>query len=144
METIMTEKNQIELATFLLRIALGIMFIAHSLYLKLFIFTLPGTADFFVSLGLPGLLAYLVFAVEAVAGVMLVLGVQSRWVALITIPILIGATWAHWGNGWMFGYENGGWEYPLYLTLLAFAQFLLGDGAYALKRSMPIPSTQLA
>ena len=140
----MTEKNQIELATFLLRIALGIMFIAHSLYLKLFIFTLPGTADFFVSLGLPGLLAYLVFAVEAVAGVMLVLGVQSRWVALITIPILIGATWAHWGNGWMFGYENGGWEYPLYLTLLAFAQFLLGDGAYALKRSMPIPSTQLA
>jgi len=140
----MTEKTQVELAAFLLRVALGVMFIAHSLYLKLLVFTLPGTAQFFVSLGLPGFLAYTVFAVEAVAGIMLVLGVQSRWVALVTIPILLGATWAHWGNGWMFGYENGGWEYPLYLTLLAFVQFLLGDGAYALKPSRPIPSAQTA
>jgi putative oxidoreductase len=51
------------------------------------------------------------------------------------MPILAGATWAHWGNGWMFGYPNGGWEYPLYLTLLAVVQFMLGDGAYALVRS---------
>ena len=139
----MTDKNHIELSAFLLRISLGVMFIAHSLYLKLLIFTLPGTAQSFVGLGLPGILAYIVFAIEAVAGIMLVLGVQSRWAALVTIPILMGATWAHWGNGWMFGYENGGWEYPLYLTLLAFVQFLLGDGVLALKPSSPIPSTQV-
>lgn len=140
----MTHKTQIELATFILRVSLGVMFIAHSLYLKLFVFTLPGTAQFFTSIGLPGFLAYIVFTIEAIAGVMLVLGVQTRWVALVTIPILIGATWAHWGNGWMFGFENGGWEYPLYLTILACVQFLLGDGAYATKSSSDFPRSQLA
>ncbi|MDJ0740625.1 MAG: DoxX family protein [Gammaproteobacteria bacterium] len=128
-----------DLAAFLLRVALGAMFVAHSWYLKLFVFTLAGTADFFASLGLPHWFGYFIFGAEALAGLMLVLGIQARWVALATVPILAGATWAHWGNGWMFGYENGGWEYPLYLTLLAFVQFLVGDGLYAIKRSYPVP-----
>lgn len=125
-------------AAALLRIALGAMFIAHSLLLKLFVFTLPGTANFFTTLGLPAWSAYLVFAMEAVGGILLILGVQVRWVALALLPILAGATWAHAGNGWMFGYTNGGWEYPLYLTLLALVQAMLGEGAYALSPSKPI------
>ncbi len=128
------------LAVALLRVALGVMFLVHSLWLKLVVFTLPGTAEFFASIGLPGPLAYLVFAAEAAGGVLLVLGVQARWVALALVPILAGATWAHWGNGWMFGYENGGWEYPAYLTLLAVAQALLGDGAWALVPSRTMPA----
>lgn len=126
------------LAAFVLRIALGTMFIAHSLILKLFVFTLPGTAKFFVSIGLPEWFAYVVFALEAVGGILLILGVQVRLVALALLPILAGATWAHWGNGWMFGYPNGGWEYPLYLTVLAGVQVLLGEGAYALQKSRPL------
>lgn len=126
-------------ATALLRIALGTMFLAHSLWLKLIVLTPPGTAAFFRSIGLPGPFAYVVFAAEAVGGALLVMGVQARWVALALVPILAGATWAHWGNGWMFGYENGGWEYPAYLTLLAVVQFLLGDGAWALSRSRSLP-----
>lgn len=126
------------LAITLLRVALGVMFLAHSLLLKLFNFTLPGTAQFFTAIGLPGWSAYVVFAAEAIGGTMLILGVQARWVALALAPILAGATWAHWGNGWMFGYENGGWEYPLYLTLLAVGQFMLGDGRYALVPSRPV------
>jgi putative oxidoreductase len=133
----MTQNNLTETATFLLRVALGVMFIAHSWILKLYVFTLPGTAAFFGSIGLPEWLAYVVFAVEALGGILLVLGIQARWVALALLPVLAGATWAHWGNGWMFGYANGGWEYPLYLTLLALAQFMLGDGAFALVRSRP-------
>lgn len=132
----MSQTHLTNLATMLLRVALGLMFLAHSLYLKLFLFTLPGTALFFDSIGLPGWLAYVVFTAEAVAGVLLVLGVQTRWVALATVPILAGATWAHSGNGWMFGYENGGWEYPVYLTLLAIVQAMLGDGAFAVNRSL--------
>ncbi|MDG1495117.1 MAG: DoxX family protein [Porticoccaceae bacterium] len=123
------------IAVTVLRIALGTMFIAHSLYLKLIVFTLPGTAQFFESLGLPASFAYLTFALEAAGGIMLILGLQARWVAIALTPVLAGATWAHWGNGWMFGYENGGWEYPLYLTLLALCQFALGDGRYVLSRS---------
>ena len=122
----------------LLRISLGIVFIAHSAFLKVFIFTMPGTVSFFESLGLPGWFAYVVLVVETAAGILLVLGVQARWAALAVLPIAIGATWAHWGNGWMFAFANGGWEYPAYLAVLCFAQFLLGDGAFALRRSHPI------
>ncbi len=136
----MTQAQLTETATFLLRVALGLMFIAHSWLLKLFVFTLPGTAKFFGSLGLPEWSAYVVFVAEALGGILLVLGIQARWVALALAPILAGATWAHWGNGWMFGYTNGGWEYPLYLTLLAVVQFMLGDGVRALVPSRPLGS----
>ena len=119
----------------IMRISLGIILIAHSLYLKLLVFTLPGTAQFFGSLGLPPAMAYAVFAVEAVAGIALVLGIQTRWAALAAVPVLIGATWAHLPAGWLFSNPNGGWEYPAFLTVAAFAQALLGDGAFALRRS---------
>lgn len=134
--------GQVQLATFLLRVALGVMFIAHSVLLKFFVFTLPGTAKFFESISLPAWFAYAVFFAEAIGGVLLILGVQARWVALVLFPILAGATWAHWGNGWMFGYTNGGWEYPLYLSLLSLVQVLLGDGAFALAPSQPLPFLQ--
>ena len=123
----------------LLRVSLGIMFIAHSLVLKWMTFTLAGTAQYFESIGLPGPLAYVTFFAELIGGILLVLGVQSRWVALGLLPILAGATWVHMGNGWVFSAPGGGWEYPLYLIVLSVAQALLGDGAYALS-----PSRQLA
>jgi len=116
----------------LLRVSLGLMFIAHSVLLKYFTYTLAGTAQFFESIGLPGPLAYVVFTMEAVGGVLLVLGVQTRVVAAALVPVLLGATWAHAGNGWVFSGANGGWEYPLYLSVLAAAQVLLGSGAFAL------------
>jgi putative oxidoreductase len=118
-------------AAFVLRISLGLMFVAHAL-LKLFVFTLPGTVQFFQSLGLPGLLAYVVFAAELVGGVLLIAGVGSRWVAAALVPILLGTVWAHAGNGWLFSAPNGGWEYPVFLTAAAIVQALLGDGAFAL------------
>lgn len=136
----MNQNQLTDFAIFLLRVAFGVMLLAHGLYLKYFVFSLPGTAQFFVTLGLPGWLAYAVFVTETIAGVMLVLGIQSRWAALAVLPIMLGATWAHAGNGWLFTFENGGWEYPLYLSLLAFAQFLLGDGAWALSRSRDLPT----
>ena len=103
----------------LLRVALGIMFIAHSVVLKYFTFTLAGTAQYFASIGLPAFLAYVVFAVEAIGGVLLVLGIATRWVALALIPVLLGAMWVHLGNGWVFSAPNGGWEYPLFLVVVS-------------------------
>jgi putative oxidoreductase len=101
--------------------------------LKLVMFGLPGTAAFFGSLGLPGWIAYATFAAEAVGGLLLVLGVWSRAVALALIPVLLGALWVHAGNGWVFSGANGGWEYPLFLIVSSAVVVLLGDGAYALK-----------
>jgi len=120
-----------------LRLALGTMFIAHSLYLKAVVFTLPGTARFFESLGLPAASAYVVFAAEAIGGVLLILGVKSREVAAVLIPVLLGAAWAHWKNGWLFTNAGGGWEYPVFLAASAGVLALLGDGALALGRNRP-------
>lgn len=119
----------------LLRISIGIVFVAHSAYLKLVVFTLPGTAQFFASIGLPGPLAYIVFTVEVIAGVALILGVYTRYAAIALIPIALGATWAHLGAGWLFSNEGGGWEYPLFLSIALAVQVLLGSGAYAFRKS---------
>lgn len=120
----------------LLRISLGLMYLAHSVVLKLLTFGLAGTADYFQSLGLPGWLANLTFAAEAVGGLMLVLGIQARWVALALTPALLGAiVFAHAGNGWVFTAPGGGWEYPLFLLVLSVVQVLIGDGALALRPS---------
>jgi putative oxidoreductase len=140
MEIPMTRTNTPEAyGVLLLRVSLGVMFIAHSLVLKLMTFTLAGTAQYFESLGLPGFLAYATFFAELVGGVLLVLGVQSRWVSLALLPVLVGATWVHLGNGWVFSGTGGGWEYPLYLIVLSVAQALLGDGAHALSPSRALP-----
>jgi len=103
----------------LLRVSLGIMYVAHSVVLKYFMYTLAGTAAYFESIGLPAFLAYVVFAAEVIGGVLLILGIRTRAVSLGLIPILIGATWAHIGNGWVFSNANGGWEYPLYLIVIS-------------------------
>jgi putative oxidoreductase len=103
----------------LLRISLGVMFVAHSVVLKWFTYGLAGTAGYFESIGLPGALAYVVFAAEAAGGVLLIANVATGWVSLALIPILAGALWAHAGNGWVFSNANGGWEYPLFLIVVA-------------------------
>ena len=118
-------------AALLLRVSLGAMFIAHAL-LKVLVFTLPGTAQFFASVGFPAWTAYAVTAAELIGGAMLIAGVYSRWVALALVPVLLGAITVHWGNGWLFTAQNGGWEYPVFLTVAALVQAMLGDGKYAL------------
>ena len=139
----MNESRNTAYAALLLRLALGTMFIAHAL-LKYFVFTLPGTAQFFASVGLPGVLGYVTFAVELIGGILLVAGVYTRAVAVALIPVLLGATWVHSGNGWLFTSPNGGWEYPAFWTLTLVVQALLGDGALALRREVGVPALQRA
>ena len=134
-----TDTSSTAYGTLLLRVSLGVMYIAHSVILKWMTFTLAGTAQYFESLGLPAALAYATFFAEFIGGVLLVLGIQSRWVALALLPVLFGAAWVHIGNGWVFSAQGGGWEYPLYLIVLSVAQALLGDGAHALSPSRPLP-----
>lgn len=139
----MTDARTTAIAALMLRLSLGTLFIAHAL-LKYFVFTLPGTAQFFESLGLPGVLGYATFAVELVGGILLILGVRTRAVALILVPVLLGATWAHAGNGWLFTSPNGGWEYPAFWTVALVIQALLGDGALALRPADASPTPHRA
>jgi putative oxidoreductase len=123
-------------AALLLRLALGIMFLAHGVT-KLVVFTPAGTAKFFASVGFAGWLAYPIIAFEIVAGVLLILGIYSRWVAAVAAIELFVASTVHFGNGWAFTNPGGGWEYPIFLAVAAAALALLGGGAYAVKEPLP-------
>ncbi|ANC92078.1 DoxX family protein [Azospirillum humicireducens] len=120
-------------AAFLLRVGLGLLFLAHGLVLKVMTFTIPGTVGFFESIGYPGVFAYLVILGEIGGGLLLIAGVYTRWIALALLPIMIGATLQHAGNGWVFSAQGGGWEFPAFWTVLLVVQSLLGDGVFAVK-----------
>ncbi|MEL7115617.1 MAG: DoxX family protein [Pseudomonadota bacterium] len=119
-------------AAFLLRVASGLLFVAHGLT-KVFVFTIPGTVGFFESLGFPAALAYLTIAAELGGGLALIFGIGTRVVALALLPVLLGATYVHLGNGWSFTNEGGGWEFPAFWAATLGVNALLGSGAHAVK-----------
>ncbi len=130
-------------AALLLRLCLGAIYLAHGLILKVMTFGMANTAQYFDSLGLPASFAYLVVAAEVGGGVLLILGIKTRWVALALTPVLMGAIWVHSGNGWVFSAAGGGWEFPVFLLLASLVQALLGDGALAVtlpRRLRPSPT----
>lgn len=113
-----------------LRVALGLMFIAHA-YLKLVIFTPAGFTGFLGQVGLPGFLAWPIMLAELLGGLAILIGFHGRLVSLALLPVLLGALAIHAPNGWVFNAPNGGWEYPAFLALTALAHVLIGDGALA-------------
>ncbi|HQS96569.1 MAG: LysR family transcriptional regulator [Novosphingobium sp. 17-62-19] len=115
----------------LLRVTSGALLLTHGL-IKLLVFTPAGTADFFESIGFPGILAYPVMAGEIGLGLALILGFMTRWAALAALPIMIGAIVPHAGNGFTFSNTGGGWEYPVFWAIALAVQAMLGDGAYAI------------
>lgn len=119
-------------AIFLLRITLASMWISHAM-LKILVFTLPGTASFFESVGLPGILAYPVVAAELAGGILIATGFHGRIVSLLLMPILLTAAWVHFPNGWVFTATGGGWEYPVFLAIASLVHALAGNGAWSLK-----------
>jgi len=116
----------------LLRIALGAIMLAHA-YLKFGIYGMEGTSAFFAAHGFPAWTAWPVAFGELGAGVLLILGIHTRWVALGLIPILLGVVATLWKAGFFFDAPGGGWEFPALLIVLTVVQALVGDGAYALR-----------
>lgn len=97
------------------------------------VFALLGTAQFFTTAGLPGLMATPVALVEIDGGLLLIAGIYSRWVALGLFPILLIATFKVRGsNSWLFSNQGSGWEFPVFSAIACLVQFLLGDGAFAI------------
>jgi putative oxidoreductase len=126
------DSRSVASAGFVLRVALGTMWISHAL-LKVMVFTLPGAAKFFDSVGLPGFLVYPVVAAELIGGTAILLGYRTRAVSILLLPILLVATWVHSKNGWVFTATGGGWEYPAFLAVASVVQALIGNGVLALK-----------
>ncbi|WP_291296122.1 DoxX family protein [Elioraea sp.] len=124
--------TQVSTAAFLLRVSMGVMFLAHGLLLKVMTFGVGGTAGFFQSIGYPAALAYVVIGFEIVGGLALILGAYVRVVSLALIPVMVGATLQHLSKGWVFSAQGGGWEFPAFWTVALVAQVLLGAGRWAL------------
>ena len=123
---------QADHAALLLRIAMGVLFVLHA-WMKIAIFTPAGTAQYFASIGLPGVLAYATIAAELLGGLALIGGFYTRWVSLALVPVMVGAAYfGHAAAGFFFSNAGGGWEYPAFWTVALVVQALLGDGAYSL------------
>lgn len=122
-------------AALILRISMGLLFLAHA-GLKVFVFTVPGFAAFFASLGLPPIFAYATIALEVAGAVALILGIYASWVALpLALELLGTIVMVHGKNGWLFSNPNGGWEFPALWIVALLALFCMGDGPYALRSS---------
>jgi len=135
----MNDTALVEYAALLLRIALALMFLAHA-WLKIKVFTPAGTVKYFESLGVPGFFAYLTITAEIVGGTLLLLGIETRWVALLLVPLVAGTiVLVHGKNGWLFTNKDGGWEYPAFWIVGLLVLAGLGDGAFALGPALGLP-----
>lgn len=128
----MTDNQLAPYGGLVLRVALGVMFVAHAL-LKYVVFTMPGFEGFLAQIGMPTFLAWPIFLAELIGGIALILGVYGRYVSIALLPVLLGAAVVHAGNGWLFNAPGGGWEYPVFLALASVTHILIGDGAHALR-----------
>jgi putative oxidoreductase len=104
----MTNPELVGVAALLLRVSLALMFFAHA-WLKIKVFTPAGTVKYFESLGVPGWLAYATMAAEIGGGALLLLGIETRWVALALVPLILGTiVLVHGKAGWLFTNKDGG------------------------------------
>lgn len=140
MTTNTANNTNADYAAFVLRVTSGVAFLAHG-WMKVSLFTIPGTVAFFESLGLPGFFAYLTILAELGGGLALILGVGVRAVSIPLIAILLGSVWAHSGFGWTFSNEGGGWEFPLFWAVVQGVILVLGAGAHALR--LPLLESRL-
>ncbi len=126
------DRNSTAYAALLLRVSMGVMFLAHGALLKLGTFGLAGTMGYFASLGYPPAFGAIVAFAEIAGGIALIAGLWVRAVSLLFLPIMAGALLQHLPNGWMFSGPGGGWEFPAFWIVALLVQAGLGAGAHAL------------
>src|SRR4051794_41761733 len=94
----MRNPELVDVAALLLRLALAAMFFAHA-WLKIRVFTIPGTVKYFASLGVPGVLAYFTIAAEIGGGLLLLFGIGTRWGGRAFVPLILGPVVLGFGRG---------------------------------------------
>ena len=123
--------RQIDVGLAILRIAVGLVFLAHGGQ-KLFQFGFEGVTGAFGHLGIPfpGLTGPLVAIVEFVGGVALVLGFATRLAALFLAVDMLGAMLlVHMSGGFFL---PAGVEFALTLFAANLALLFMGPGDYSL------------
>jgi putative oxidoreductase len=139
-------------AALVLRVTLGIMFIAH-LYWKFEI--LPGGLDRWRSslaaTGYPAFVPWYVISAEFAGALLLIPGISTQWVSLYILPMMLGAA-QFWLVRKGFYFTAAGAELPVIWSIMLVLQAMLGDGPYAVKignahnkrnNELCVPATQL-
>ena len=127
-----------DLAEAALRVAAGLFLVPHGSQKLFGLFGghgLEATGQFFeTQLGFAnGYLAALAAgSVEVVAGLLLALGLGTRFAAAAILALLIVATSVHLPAG--FFWTEGGWEYPVLWAVVALFFVVRGGGRLALDR----------
>jgi putative oxidoreductase len=127
----MIDRRTAPYAALLLRVAVGSLFILH-IYRKFFITGVDAWWENLAHSGYPKVVMIYALAAEFSAAVALPLGLWTRWVSLLALPLIAGA--AHF---WLvrkgFWFSDAGGEFPLLWAAALLVLALLGDGAYALR-----------
>ena len=132
MNAIVTRDPQrIDVGLAVIRVIVGLVFIAHGCQ-KLFMMGLgPVTAGFTqMGIPLPAITAPLVVFVELLGGIALVLGLLTRLAALGLAIDMVGAILlVHLKNGFFL---PTGFEFPLLLLVICIAIMIAGPGRFAI------------
>jgi putative oxidoreductase len=133
MTTLSTPSSRVDTALAVLRVVIGAIFIAHGAQ-KLFVFGLAGITGGFAQMGvpLPAVTAPVVSVLEFFGGLALLLGLQTRVVAIgLALDMLGAILFVHLKGGF---FAPKGIEFPLSLFGCAIALALAGAGYYSLDR----------
>jgi putative oxidoreductase len=131
MPTPTTRRAPLDLGLLVVRLALGGVMIAHGVQ-KAFLNGVPATQQGFAGMGapLPEVTGVLVTLLELGGGVLVVLGLATRVVALLYGATMVGAALlVHLPNG--FYAAAGGWELVGLLAVLCLALVVSGAGRYS-------------
>lgn len=129
-------RSNIDWALLAVRIAAGVIFVAHGAQKLFGAFGGPGL-DAIV--GMMGPIGYAVSVGEFFGGLGLLVGFLSRFSAASLIVIMIGAiVKVHWQNGFFLGPQMG-FEFNFALIGLLAAVLLAGAGRISLNRTFPLP-----
>jgi putative oxidoreductase len=142
MKKLMGTSNDVALT--ILRVVLGVVFLAHGSQKMLGLFGGFGfhaTMGFFTHMGMPAPLAFLIICTEFFGGLGLVVGLLTRIASLGIAGLMIGAIFmVHLQNGffmnWMGTQKGEGFEYHLLALAIAAALLLRGAGAFSLDRAL--------
>lgn len=118
----------------ILRVVVGIVFAMHGGQ-KLFVNGIQHVSSMFAGLGIPipMVSAVVVSLVEFLGGIALILGIVTRWAALlIAIDMVVAILKVHLPHGFFYP----GVEYVLTLLAANLALVLSGPGAAALENSI--------